>query len=195
MIRQQHRGAQASRERQNSVREARAPSRVLTDASADSQMLSVRRGFDLASNTAPEAGALPNFNLVTSRPARGVLHTNSPQLSLQSDCFPAGDAGRFHHSFNRGKQSDGHLVSIRNSSLYHFVSSAGPPGVELLLRSVFPWCRLVGTCIADLQSACGVRTFLVPEGPLETSPRFQPWVPGTENRSSPEGTAEVHSHK
>src|SRR6266496_3929870 len=41
----------------------------------------------------------------------------------------------------------------------------------------------------------GVWTFLVPEGPLETSPRFQPWVAGTGNRSSPAGTAEVHSHK
>src|SRR5213075_1637914 len=40
-----------------------------------------------------------------------------------------------------------------------------------------------------------VWTFLVPEGPLETSPRFQPWVPSTGNRSSPGGTAEVHSHK
>src|SRR5436190_9991695 len=48
---------------------------------------------------------------------------------------------------------------------------------------------------SGLTSAAEVWTFLVPEGPLETSPRFQPWVPGAGNRSSPEGTAEVHSHK
>src|SRR5256885_4868492 len=43
------------------------------------------------------------------------------------------------------------------------------------------------------QNGCpGVWTYLVPEGPLETSPRFQPCVASTANRSSPEGTTEVH---
>src|SRR5436190_24021462 len=78
------------------------------------------------------------------------------------------------------------------------VPSGASVGSVTARLTVAPELEEQGLIVPFIQAtnvAPGVWTFLVPEGPLETSPRFQPWVPSTGNRSSPGGTAEVHSHK
>src|SRR2546427_13096667 len=94
------------------------------------------------------------------------------------------------------------MNSVQNGESFLFIVGRVrlAPGLAHRFRRRNAWQRRRAAArIFDLPSGrfstcTGVWTFLVPEGLLETSPRFQPWDHGTEKRSSTEASAEYHSH-